>query len=201
MVGLLHQRESANAAAITTKLLDEMQREVVPGAGAGKAFGMALMLHALAEAGMQNERDAAWHWQMAQQFDPELERWDLREFGAPAEVLARHTLTADPTPDVPRIGEAGAEGIERPERIAGSLGKLASSEFTRLHGREETLILNVVIDEEGVPSHPRILQWSPDLSFALSSGESVRGFRFRPATRAGVPVAVRYSTTSRITFR
>lgn len=196
VVELLHQGESVPAGVITTKLLLEMQQAVVPGAGAGRAFGMALMLQALAEAGMQNERDAAWHWQVAQQFDPDLEKWDLREFGAASGVLARHTRTADPVPDLPRLGTPAAQEISRPEMISRSNDPPQPSDTTRRRRGDDLVLLQLVIDEQGVASHPQLLRWPGDLSFALSSCEWARGLSFRPATKGGEPVAVIYALSA-----
>lgn len=194
-VALLRQQESSRALGITEKLLTEMRKKVFPGEGSAKAFGMALMLHAVAEAGLEREADAAWHWQVAQQMEPALESWDLSEFGPPAEILRRHRLTADPAPSVP-AGDLRALGIVPPEKLPGGAMPMPS-QATRDLGREELIVLNAVIGADGVPTHPRFVQLPGDLAFALGAAEWMRESRFRPAQLDGKPIAVSYTLTAK----
>ncbi len=96
--------------------LEDLGRYLAPGAKAGSAVGMFLMCRALAEAGLGEEREAIWDWQVAQQLDPRLETWNLTAFGGAGALLDRHRLIADPPPAAIRPGTAEAEGVSYPEK-------------------------------------------------------------------------------------
>lgn len=200
-VTLLRRGESRPALDVVHPLLEEMQRDVVPGDGAGKAFGMAVMLQALAEAGLGEERAAAWHWQVAQQLEPSLEGWDLKEFGAAAEVLARHRLGVDAPPDAMEIDSSKPEivGPKRHERAydrkrPGAARKTPGPASGTIKGwGEDSLSLVAIIGVDGRASHPRFTQRPYDLALAVSASDWLLDAEFEPATRDGVPTACRFN--------
>jgi TonB family protein len=56
------------------------------------------------------------------------------------------------------------------------------------------VVLEAVVDAEGRPTAIRDLSRSPD-AFTAAYARAVAAWRFRPATRLGQPVAVRYTVT------
>jgi hypothetical protein len=193
-VGLLRLGNATQARATIDPVIEEMTREVNPGKKAGHAFGLALMLRALAEAGSGDERKATWDWHVAQQLDPAIENWDLREFGAAGEILARHRLSLDPVPAAPtgkELKNAGAQGPEiltrgrQPEYV----------EKARLRRWTGAIVVATRIDAAGVPTYPRIVQGSEEVATVLATCEYVRELTFTPAMRDGQPIAAIWDLT------
>lgn len=193
-VGWLRASNATQARATIGPVLEEMTREVNPGKQAGHAFGLALMLRALAEAGSGDERKATWDWHVAQQLDPAIESWDLREFGAAGEILARHRLSLDPVPATPtgeELEKAGAQGPEiltrgrQPEYV----------EKARLRRWTGAIVVATRIDAAGLPTYPRIVQGSHEVATVLATCEYVRELTFTPAMRGGQPIAAIWDLT------
>lgn len=197
-VGLLRGGNAARAFATIDPVLDEMTQEVNPGKKAEHAVALALMLRALAEAGRGDERNATWDWHVAQQLDPAIESWDLREFGGAGEILARHRLTTDPVPPAPTEKELEKEGAKGPTIL--SRGRQPGYvEKARLRRWSGTIIIAVRVDEAGLPTYPRIVAGSYEVATVLDTCEYVRALKFSPATREGRPIASLWDLT--VTYR
>lgn len=188
-VQLLRAGNPAQARATIDPVLAEMTEEVNPGKKAGHAFALALTLRALAEAGSGNERGATWDWHVAQQLDPTIESWDLHEFGAAGEVLARHRLAADPVPPAPTAEELKKAGGQPPRSLSHG-GELIYPEKSRLRGWEGSILVRVRIDEKGIPTYPRIVWNSHEVAAVLTACEFARELVYAPATVGGRAVAV-----------
>ena len=198
-VQLLRAGNAAQARATIDPVVAEMTREVDPGKQAGHAVALALMLRALAEAGGGDERGAAWDWQVAQQLDPSIESWDLHEFGAAGEVLARHRLSADPVPAVPTGTELEELGGTKP-KIVDRGGQPAYLENARKRHWTGAIAVAVVIDAAGRASHPRVVQGSHEVGMVLATCEYVRGITFAPAERDGQPIPTIYAIFMKFTL-
>ena len=188
-VRLLRAGNPSQARATIAPVLEEMTEEVNPGKQAGHAFALALMLRALSEAGSGDERGATWDWHVAQQLDPAIESWDLREFGAAGEVLARHRLSADPVPPALTFEELKRAGGQKPTILTRGRG-LIYLEKTRQRRWEGSILVKVRIDEEGIPTYPRIVWSSHEVGIVLASCEFTRELVYTPATNDGKPIAV-----------
>ena len=188
-VQLLRAGDAAQARAIIAPVLEEMTEEINPGKQAGHAFALALMLRALTEAGSGNERGATWDWHVAQQLDPAVEFWDLREFGAAGEVLARHRLSADPVPPALTLEELKRSGGQKPTILSRGRG-LNYLEKTRQRRWEGSILVKVRIDEQGIPTYPRIVWSSHEVGIVLASCEYTRELVYAPAMKDGKPIAV-----------
>lgn len=193
-VALLRAGNAGQARATIGPVLDEMTVEVNPGKNAAHAFGLALMLRALAEASDGHERLAIWDWHVAQQLDPTLESWDLGDFAAAGELLARHRLSRDPVPaaltteEVKRSGGRDAAILTR--------GRQPSYvEKSRLRRWMGTIVLFSRIDTEGLPSYPRIVRGSDEIAMVFATCEYARDLTFTPAMQEGVPIAVLWELT------
>ncbi len=188
-VGLLRAGNSAQARATIGPVLEEMTLEVNPGKKAAHAFGLALMLRALAEAGSSNERLAIWDWHVAQQLDPSLESWDLRDFAAAGELLVRHRLSSDPVPVAPTTEEVKESGGQ--EAAILTRGRQPSYiEKSRLRRWMGTIVLTARIDTEGLPGYPRVVRTSDEVAMVFATCEYARDLTFTPAMREGKPIPV-----------
>lgn len=193
-VRLLRAGNATQARATIAPVIEEMTREINPGKNAAHAFGLALMLRSLAEAGSGNERLATWDWHVAQQLDAPLEQWDLREFGAAGEVLARHRLSNDPVPAAPTSKELEKSGEPKPTIL--TRGRQPNYlEKSRLRRWMGAIVLAARIDAEGLPTYPRIVQSSEEIAMVLSTCEYARELTFTPAQRDGRPIAAIWDLT------
>ncbi len=188
-VQLLRAGNPTQARATIGPVLEEMTEEVNPGKQAGHAFALALTLRALTEAGGGNERGATWDWHVAQQLDPALEAWDLQEFGAAGEVLARHRLSGDPVPPALTPEELKSAGGQPPKHLSHGRA-LTYPEKSRLRRWEGSILVRVRIDENGIPNYPRIVWNSHEIAAVLAACEFSRELVFTPATANGSAVAV-----------
>lgn len=193
-VALLRAGDPAQARATIGPVLDEMTMEVNPGKKAAHAFGLALMLRGLAEAGSGNERLATWDWHLAQQIDPELESWDFHDFGAAGEILARHRLSNDPVPAAPTAKELKKSGGQDATILV--RGRQPSYvEKSRLRRWMGTIVLAARIDADGLPGYPRIVRGSDEIAMLFATCEYARELTFTPAKLDGRPVAVLFDLT------
>lgn len=170
--------------------LDDLARSLAPGKGAGSAVGMFLMCRALAEAGLGEQREAIWDWQIAQQLDPRLESWKLAEFGAAGAFLDRERLSNRPRPSLPTAGTAADQEIAPPQRLAGEPPRVPEAAFTQV--RNAQLEFSLLLSAEGLPSYPRIVERGPLETLTLAVSDMLRSSRWEPARRGGQPVAVDY---------
>lgn len=198
-VQLLHAGNAQEARATIDPVVAEMTREIDPGKQAGHAVALALMLRALAEAAGGDERGAAWDWQVAQQLDPSIESWDLHEFGAAGEVLARHRLSADPVPAMPTLKELEEAGASQP-KVLDRGGQPAYLENARKRHWSGAITVAVVIDAAGFASYPRVLRASHEVGMVLATCEYIRGITFGPAQRDGQPIPAMYSVVMNFTL-
>ena len=193
-VGQLRAGNSLQAGLVIGPVIEEMTREINPGKSAGHAFGLALMLRALAEAGGGDERKAAWDWHVAQQLDPSIESWDLREFGAAGEILLRHRLSSDPVPATPTTKEIEEAGGQKPQIL--TRGRQPSYiEKSRLRRWTGAIVVSARVNAHGLPTYPRIVQGSYETAMVLATCEYVRELTFSPATQNGQPVAALWDLT------
>ena len=63
-------------------------------------------------------------------------------------------------------------------------------EKTRLRRWEGSILVKVRIDEQGIPTYPRIVWSSHEVGIVLASCEFTRELVYTPATKDGKPIAV-----------
>jgi TonB family protein len=181
--------------------------QTLPGASAdARPLAAMLALQALAEAGSAETGAALWTWAEALSLDPSLATVDHSRFGPAAAVLAASPLraaaadgqlAADEPGTVRNLFEvaAGARvALPRPDRTPPP----DYPEGARAAGIAGPVILQVVVDRQGRPSSPLVLD-SPSPVLAWAAAEAVREWRFEPAELGGRPVAVAFNL--RIDFR
>ncbi len=191
-VQLLRSGQASQARAIIAPVLQEMTESVSSSKGSARAFGLALMLRGLAEAGEGDEREATWDWHMAQQIDPSLESWDLQEFGAAGVMLDRHRLARDPVPATPEGDARKKAGGAAPESVSKER-KLNLVDSSRVRRWKSPIVISARVDEQGVPTYPRIVRKPLEDDMVLVASEHLRERRFVAPHWEGKPVAFMYS--------
>jgi hypothetical protein len=162
-------------------------------AGRGEGLAEPLARLALAEAGLGREREAVWHWQVAQNletglFPPE----QLARYGAAGSLLDRSRLrrAGEPPPGL-AVEEPAAAGskVTAARKLAGEAPALSPG--SRAFAGPKWLRLQAVVGTDGVPTQPVVLAGGPP-SLVYDVLEAVRGWRFEPGRKEGTPVAVFY---------
>ncbi len=164
------------------------------GGSGGRAGAPALDLAeslsrlALAEAGLGRVEDALWHWHEAENLAPGvLSKDELGGFGAPGALLAAHPLRRPGEAPAGIAIHAGA-GAEPPRRLAGELPAPAVLRQGQA-GIPPSLRIEIAVDAAGEVREPVVVSGRA-AEAAVRALESLRGFRFAPATAGGAPVAV-----------
>jgi TonB family protein len=180
-------------------LLREMRERIEGGPASGGLLAMASLYRALAEAGLGDEREAAWDFRMAQALYPDYARVDLSPYGEAGARL--EALRVRPPGSAPPAGEAAADqplpgwhNVRPPERIRAPAPVFPFAKFEAcLTGR---VIIMVIIDREGRVRDPSIVE-AEDPVLAFAAMDAVRAWRFRPARigTKGEPTSVFYTLT------
>jgi TonB family protein len=199
----LKAKDWKEAQKITDTLLEEMLARLEGGEGAALFLARATALRALAEAGLGEENLAAWSFGMALALAPEISTVDLSPYHEAGHLLEQSrpkdgeepagSLPA-PAQEEPEMGEPStrASAIRPPERLQDPPPDYPVSK--RRAGDRGKIEVKMVIDEKGFLRNPRLLG-EPDPLFAYSALNSLRSWRFKPATLDGKPVATAYSIT------
>jgi len=185
--GQLHRGEFAPALAAA-------RAEVELGLAGGRAPALgldeALARLALAEAGLGRAEDALWHWREALNLTPGvLSAAELAAFGAPGALLAAHPLRrAGEAPAGLAVRRASEAGVTPPRKVAGELPDPAAVRGGQ-PGVPPSARIEVVVDAEGRAREPVVVS-GRRADLVVRALESLRGFRFAPATAGGAAVAV-----------
>lgn len=144
---------------------------------------------ALAEAGLGQEEDAVWHWQVAQNLDRSvLSPEALAAFGPPGEMLARHPLRQRGTvPPGFAVLDAEDSKIRPGRRVGGGIPQLSPA--VAALPAPLALRFQILIDREGRPRDPLVLDGGPP-GMVWEILEGVRSWRYLPAYQGKKPVAV-----------
>lgn len=181
--GELKAAEWKKAKRGTDSLLEEMRDLIEGGPNSGRLLAMTSLFRAIAEAGLGDERDAAWDFRMAVALRPELVDVDLAGYGEAASRLEPHrrpkalpmsgSLLLQQSPD-----------LEPPKRRPAS--KL-SFPFAKVKACvSATVVIVLVIDKEGLLRDPAIVS-AGDPVLAFAAMDAIRDWTFRPARLAGKP--------------
>lgn len=162
----------------------------------GEAFlGHLCALQALAQAGQGNEREAAWDWQVALQLFPDLQQFGLDTYGEAGAFLA--TVESPPSSEAEArdvVEEKGSEEVEGeilpPRKISTPYPAFPMKVHTQ---GPVTVILSMVIREDGRVTEPKVLDSSGDPLAVFSGLMTIRDWRFRPARLDGEPVDAVYN--------
>jgi hypothetical protein len=164
-------------------LLDEMTEALADGPAALSLLGRAEALRGLAEAGLSQDRAAVWDWTVAVALLPAVATMDLGGYGEAGERLevarraeapAATELPAGATPPAPRKSPRIVYPEARLRRCDPAPVQVAAT-----------------VGLEGAPRAPELDPEHAVVGFVTL--ESLRDWKFDPATVAGKPVDARFT--------
>lgn len=215
--GLLREGRYGEALGISGSLVAEVAPQiVVPGDEGEGALGMLLGVHALAQAGVAGERleqgvdgaaaldrEATFHWTLAQSLEPALGKSTLAVYGEAGARLAAvrvdescHLL--QPLPEGwEEPGKIGNRGVVPPRKVRSpSPQYTAQAREAKIEG---AVILRAVVDREGRVRYPCVLDTDSPV-FVYMLAQAVKDWRFEPALVDSRPVPVYYDLSTRFTL-
>jgi TonB family protein len=185
----LRAAEWDTAMKVLIHLVPEMANRIESGEGARSLFAAAAMYRALAHAGLGDLDRAEWDYGIALALHPGLVEADLSPYGEAGRHLAESRS---------RTVEVGG----RPSEPAGELappkklrGKDPQYPFAKRNAcLEGPVLVEFVIDEQGLLRSPSLPKpTDPVLTFVVL--DTLRTWRYRPASRNGQPMPVRFVLT------
>ena len=182
---------SREAQAVQAKIqeIQKLVAELRESERQATLLALGLRTLALAEAGMGRRDEAVWHWQAAQNLQPDL-ALDPAAYGEAGAFLAQHKLRrrneAPAGIEAVAVSDLGA-GSTPPRKVAGDEPVVPAflEESRALHW----VRLQAVIDSRGLVVEPVVLA-GRSKAMQWAALEAVRAWRFEPARREGQPVAV-----------
>jgi len=189
----------------SNRLLDEMCDSIVTG---GESFlGVVATLRSVALAGSDNFREAAWDRQVALQLFPLTAEIDLQPFGEVGETVIRFpppgSLSSAEKPlsnarDPFALQKVANEEVLPPRKLFSPAPKFPKA--LRAKGQTVSVVVEMVIDQRGIPRNPKIADRAGPVPFVFSALDTVKDWRFSPATQGGEPVTVIYNLTVNYTL-
>lgn len=175
-------------------LAAEMTHQIITGEGAAALLGKVSRLRALAYAGLGRERDALWDWAVARQLAPELEADPLDGYGKAGRLLKAGQ--ADPLlllGDGAGDAKPACEKVTPPRKVHAPNPAFPEAQRGHPERPPVQLIVQTIIDQQGVPQSPRILKMTGEPVFVLASLAALREWRFEPARCKGEPIETYYN--------
>lgn len=192
-VTLLKAQDHRAALRLANRTVSEMVEMLGPGDAATAAFGLALVHKALAHAGLGEEENARWYWQVTVSLYPQLANDDLSMFGAAGEFLKRNTTPAPPFDGAAPTGPISKDRLTAPKHLKFVKPDFPSGANSFKVGGD--LTVEVVITPEGGVRSPRIITPLPAPTLSYAALEAVKKSRYRPGTIDGKPVPVIFRFT------
>ena len=135
----------------------------------------ALILRAIANAAMGNNRDALWDYDVAVAFVPQIDQMELPDFPPATQLLKTSLATREPCRKAPDL-VVDATLVER--KIA---PYPSGMEARRVAG---FVIIEPCVDSDGFTMEPRAIKAAP-VPFMLTAFEAVGVWRYEPAMSEG----------------
>ncbi len=172
------------------ELTDEMALRLLPDAPSRGLLALTLTLRALAEAGLERQEDAIWHWHIAQNLDPGLRQTRLSLYGTAGALLERHRLRL--AGELPEELGGGPEAVGEEELTSPpgpvTVPALKAPSSLWSYWSDDTFQVEVVIDQDGRIREPVVLRGELPGKIFLGL-EALRSWRFEPARSGNEPVA------------
>jgi len=193
-----HQWEAAEKQS--RRLADQVIEEAGLGDSAAYTLSVVSAFRAIAEAGQGREEDADWHWVTALSIFPDIGKTDLSPYGPPAAGLKQRQPQLSDLHPQPSGGAQLVEPSATPPKDvqAPRVIRQVSPSFPkglRLMGVGGKVVAEIIIGEDGVPHHARLLEAEGGPAMKYESLEALRQWRFEPAKLEGKPVKVYYVLT------
>jgi hypothetical protein len=185
----LHAGEWKLAEQTIDALLAEMRETIASGEGAAPSLAAASLYRAVAEAGLGDREAASWDLWAALALHSALAEADLSGFGEAGRALDVERGAADPPVGA---APAGPTRVTRPEKLRGEVPEFPFGKAQVC--RAQAVKVRALIGEDGMPRRPRV-DSGTDPVLAYAAMAALRSWRFRPATRDGRPIQVRYTLT------
>lgn len=183
----LCQKEWVKAQALSRETIETLKDSFL-----GRELAGAVARLAVAEAGLGQQQEAIWHWQVAQNLDRGvLPKEALLTYGPPAEVLERYRLRElNEAPAGATVYRAGdlKDPVQPARKLQGESPEL--SKGLREISAPKWVLLQAIVGEDGRLRDPVAIGSLPGMVYETL--EDLRTWRFEPAKRAGVPVAAFY---------
>jgi hypothetical protein len=178
------------AARGAQKLLDEMVARIAHGQGAEPLFRQAALARALARAGLGQDRDAVWDYWAARALDPEVEKADLATYGEAGRRLTEGIAADQKLIEGAVHGCTGSDcgGFVRPKELEAPEPVFPKGSVRRC--TPGIFLVGAVVGEDGRLHHP-VLPELREPTLAWVTLDTLRAFRYQPATIEGKAVAVR----------
>ncbi|MDX1631704.1 MAG: hypothetical protein R3234_07575 [Thermoanaerobaculia bacterium] len=167
------------AVSLTEEMLDHL------GAGDNAEYTMAVVtaFRALAETGLGNSEDGLWFWRTATILYPAFAERDLSVYGEPAEWLVSQEFRGDFQAPVEITDVQPPSVVESmPAPRPGAIGDLETENVE--------VAVEVIIGVDGDAREPRLVEAPEVPSVVFSALDTLRQWRFEPATLSATPVAV-----------
>jgi hypothetical protein len=164
------------------KLLDEMTESLGDGPAASSLLGRVEALRSLAEAGLHEDRDALWDWNVAVTLLPALGTTDLSAYGEAGERLETARRAALPPADELPAG-ARPPAPRHPKRVTYPAARLRLCDPAPVE-------VAVTVGVDGLPRAPEL-----DAEHAVVGVvtlEAMRAWKFDPAVQGGQPLDARF---------
>lgn len=201
---LLVEREWKRAKRKTEGLLAAIVDRLQSGSGAGPLLGSAVAMRAIARSGLGEAEAAAWDWHVALSLSPSVQEVDLARFGDAGSFFRSAEFERFTEKQVERSRESkpprdprGGAGNGEPRSTAPVKVSTRPPSYPRAKRNacaEQPVMLFFVIDTRGRPIAPRFGD-AADPVLAYSALETIREWRFEPATTDGWPLAIHYLQT------
>ncbi|HSM14161.1 MAG TPA: energy transducer TonB [Thermoanaerobaculia bacterium] len=194
-------------------MVDKLIDQIMWGDDSGPLLGLAVVVRALASAGEGDLVAAEWDWWLATSLDPKLARLDLQGYGEAGRRLEAIAAKRAERQATAREGwseesDGGSAGDSRKQQ--GSNGCPEGSELSppvkveaaqpkypkgkRVGRVAESLKVRIEIDSQGRARRPEFPS-EVDPVLATAALETLREWRFQPATCGTRPVSVYYVVT------
>lgn len=178
------------------RVFDELCGSTFEGDDISRLIGRLLALLSLAEVVAGERASAFWHWKVALELAPEVKSRDLAIFGEAGLQLERWIgpgpMDLDGKPLEGVLLRVGGD-VQAPRRIPAPHPDCVAAPCQR--GVVGKVIVQLIIDELGRVSQPRVLKaWGPPAA-TLATLEDLRCWSFEPARVNGQPVRVYYTVT------
>ena len=189
---LLAAGEWKRARKAADRLLTEMSGRIESGEAAAVLLAAAAAQRAVAQAGLGNERDASWDWEMAVALNPDFAELALDDYGEGGARLDRIRAAPDDWDDQLPPGAP----VQPPRKLRSTPPRYPYAK--KVACLENAIVIETIIDRDGMLQRPRPASTNdPVLSFAAM--DALRDWRFQPARVNGRPIAVVYNLT--VNFR
>jgi hypothetical protein len=163
-------------------LLEEMRTQIAGGEEAGRLLGFACLYRGIAQSGLENHREAAWDYRVAQALYPQFSKADFKPYGpAGAALEAERKTTITP---MPRRLPADTTA---PSKLRGEQPWFPKAKYNACDAQPVMIMTSLGTD--GMLVRPEIFGLAdPVLAFAAM--DALRTWKFKPATREGKSIEV-----------